>query len=89
MQVRDRKDNRKGAVPQMRLALLVDQWCRMGQFYASLEAGHVTASIALKRLTGFTEKNHFYRRANVELGRILKTEDTSQTQTNQQRVINR
>jgi TnpA family transposase len=46
----------------------------MGQFYASLKTGYVTASTALKRLTGFTEKNHFYR-ANVELGRILKTED--------------
>ena len=63
---RRRDENRSGAAPQVRLALLVDQWGRMGQFYAS--------SIALKRLTGFTEKNYFYR-VNVKLGRILKTED--------------
>ena len=49
------------------------QWDRMGHFYASLERGHVTASTALKRLVGYTGKNHFYR-ANRELGRIFKTE---------------
>jgi len=63
----------KGTRHTSQMHFIVDQWDRMGQFYASFEAGHVTASIALKRLTGFTEKNHFYR-ANVELGRILKTE---------------
>jgi TnpA family transposase len=52
---------------------IVDNWDRMAQFYASLEAGHVTASTALKRIVGFTSKNHFYQ-ANVQLGRILKTE---------------
>jgi TnpA family transposase len=52
---------------------IVDQWDRMAQFYASLEAGHVTASTALKRLTGYTEKNLFYQ-ANLQMGRILKTE---------------
>jgi hypothetical protein len=41
----------------------------MAQFYASLEAGHVTASTALKRIVGFTSKNHFYQ-ANLQLGRI-------------------
>lgn len=50
-----------------------DQWDRLGHFYASLESGHVTASTALKRLNGYTGKNHFYR-ANRELGRIIKTE---------------
>jgi TnpA family transposase len=50
------------------------QWDRMGQFYASLEHGHTTASTALKRLVGFSDKNHFYR-ANRELGRIFKTEN--------------
>ncbi len=55
------------------VSAIIDQWDRMGQFYASLAAGQVTASIALKRLTSFTEKNHFYR-ANVELGRVFKTE---------------
>jgi len=52
---------------------IIDQWDRMGQFYASLETGHVTASTAMKRLNSFTGKNHFYR-ANRELGRIFKTE---------------
>lgn len=50
-----------------------EQWDRMGQFYASLENGHTTASTALKRLAGYSGKNHFYR-ANRELGRIFKTE---------------
>ncbi|MFQ5796520.1 MAG: Tn3 family transposase, partial [Candidatus Bipolaricaulia bacterium] len=52
---------------------IVDQWDRMGQFYASLEAGHTTASIALKRLMAYSSKNEFYR-ANHELGRVFKTE---------------
>jgi TnpA family transposase len=50
-----------------------EQWDRMGQFYASLESGHTTASTALKRLNSFSGKNHFYR-DNRELGRIFKTE---------------
>jgi len=45
----------------------------MGQFYASLESGHVTASTALKRLASYSGKNHFYR-ANRGLGRVFKTE---------------
>lgn len=52
---------------------ICEQWDRMGQFYASLENGHVTASTALKRLASYSGKNHFYR-ANRELGRIFKTE---------------
>src|SRR4030065_2071243 len=52
---------------------IVDQWDRMAQCDASFEAGHVTASTALKRLTGYTEKNLFYQ-AIVQMGRILKTE---------------
>lgn len=52
---------------------ICEQWDRMGQFYASLEGGHTTASTALKRLAGYTGKNHFYR-ANRELGRVFKTE---------------
>ena len=51
-----------------------DQWDRMGHFYSSLATGHTTASTALKRLTGFSPKNHFYR-ANRELGRVFKTEN--------------
>jgi TnpA family transposase len=53
--------------------LIVEQWDRMGQLYASLKTGHVTASVALKRLVAFSGKNRFYR-ANRELGRIFKTE---------------
>jgi TnpA family transposase len=52
---------------------ICEQWDRMGQFYASLEGGHSTASTALRRLAGYTGKNHFYR-ANRELGRVFKTE---------------
>ncbi|MFQ5856019.1 MAG: Tn3 family transposase [Anaerolineae bacterium] len=52
---------------------ICDQWDRMGQFYASLESGHATASTALKRLAGYSGKNQFYR-ANRELGRVFKTE---------------
>lgn len=54
-------------------ALIAGHWDRMGQFYASLEQGHTTASVALKRLAGFSAKNRFYR-ANRDLGRIFKTE---------------
>ena len=61
---------------------IVDQWDRMGQFYASLECGHVTASTAMKRLNGFTGKNHFYR-ANRELGRIFKTDHILQYMSDQ------
>ena len=52
---------------------IVEQWDRMGQFYASLELGHTTASVALKRLAGFKATNRFYR-ANRDLGRLLQTE---------------
>lgn len=55
------------------LEWICDQWDRMGQFYASLETGHTTASVALKRLASFSPKNQFYR-ANRELGRVFKTE---------------
>ncbi len=57
----------------IRMDWICSQWERMGQFYASLENGHVTASTALKRLAGYRGKNHFYR-ANRELGRVFKTE---------------
>jgi TnpA family transposase len=53
--------------------LIAEQWDRMGQLYASHKTGHVTASVALKRLVAFSTKNRFYR-ANRELGRIFKTE---------------
>ncbi len=54
---------------------VADEWDQMGRFYASCECGHATASTALRRLNGFTGKNHFYR-ANRELGRIIRTEHT-------------
>ena len=54
---------------------IAEQWDRMGHFYASLESGHATASTALRRLNGFTGKNHFFR-ANRELGRLMRTEHT-------------
>ena len=53
--------------------VITEQWDRMGQFYASLESGHTTASVALKRLASCTAKNRFYR-ANRDLGRVFKTE---------------
>jgi TnpA family transposase len=53
--------------------IITEQWDRIGQFYASLESGHTTASVALKRLASCTAKNRFYR-ANRDLGRIFKTE---------------
>lgn len=56
-----------------RLDWITPEWDRMGQFYASLENGHMTASTALKRLVGFSGKNNFYR-ANREFGRVFKTE---------------
>lgn len=52
---------------------IVEQWDRLGHFYASLESGHTTASTAMKRLNSFTGKNQFYR-GNRELGRVFKTE---------------
>jgi TnpA family transposase len=58
-----------------------EQWDKIGHFYASLASGHATASTALKRLTGFSYKNHFYR-ANRELGRIFKTENILNYMTN-------
>ena len=59
----------------LNLEWIAEQWDQMGHFYASLESGHATASTALKRLNGFTGKNHFYR-ANRELGRLIRTEYT-------------
>ena len=53
--------------------VIAEQWDRMGQFYASLESGHTTTSVALRRLASCTAKNRFYR-ANRDLGRVFKTE---------------
>lgn len=62
---------------------IVEQWDRMGHFYASLESGYVTASTALKRLNGYSGKNHFYR-ANQQLGRIFKTVHILKTMSDKQ-----
>ena len=43
------------------IRIVVEEWDRIGQFYASLESGHTTASVALKRLVAFSGKNRFYR----------------------------
>ena len=51
--------------------IIQQQWDKMAQFYSSLESGHVTASIALKRLVGYNKRNSFYK-ANRELGRVIK-----------------
>ncbi len=53
--------------------MIAEQWDRMGQLYASMQSGHVTASVALKRLVAYSAKNRFYR-ANRDFGRVLKTE---------------
>jgi TnpA family transposase len=49
---------------------IAEQWDRMGP--RSRQATS-QASVALKRLVGFSAKNRFYR-ANRDLGRIFKTE---------------
>ena len=58
----------------------------MGQFYASLESGHVTAAVALRRLVAYSGKNRFYR-TNRDLGRILKTEFLLQYCRNRSRAV--
>ena len=58
---------------QIKMDPIVETWDRMGQFYATLQSGHTTASVALKRLNSMSRKNRFYF-ANRELGRIFKTE---------------
>ena len=52
---------------------IAEQWDRLGHLYASFETGHSTASVALRRLAGFSAKNRLYRAAR-ELGRAFKTE---------------
>ncbi len=61
----------------IRISAITGQWDRMAHFYASIAFGHITASVALKRLLSLNYKNEFYN-ANIHLGRILKTENTLQ-----------
>jgi TnpA family transposase len=58
---------------KINVGIIAEQWDRIAHFYSSLESGHATASIALRRLAAFSQKNRFYR-ANRELGRVFKTE---------------
>jgi TnpA family transposase len=58
---------------QINLSYIENNWEEMAQFYASIEQGNVTASVALRRLLSLSKKNTFYK-ANLYLGRILKTE---------------
>ena len=57
----------------IKLELIEKHWDQMAQFYASIGQGKVTASIALRRLLSLSKKNEFFK-ANLLLGRILKTE---------------
>jgi TnpA family transposase len=50
----------------------------MAHFYASMSSDHITASVSMKRLALLNSKNEFYN-ANLQLGRILKTENTLQS----------
>lgn len=52
---------------------IVDQWDRIGHFFASLATGHATASVAMKRLISCGDQNVFYRGAR-EAARVFKTE---------------
>jgi TnpA family transposase len=54
---------------------IAEHWDRMGQLYASLKTGHVTASMALKRLVGFSAKN---RKAAVHLAQLLNAIQSEQ-----------
>jgi TnpA family transposase len=54
---------------------IAEHWDRMGQLYASLKTGHVTASVALKRLVGFSAKN---RKAAVHLAQLLNAIQSEQ-----------
>lgn len=60
---------------QVNMDLIEDQWFDMARFYGSIFGGHITASIAIKRLLALSPSNDFYK-ANLHLGRIFKTENT-------------
>lgn len=55
------------------MSLIIGHWDEMAKFYASIEQGKVTAAVALRRLLSLSKRNDFYK-ANLYLGRILKTE---------------
>jgi len=53
--------------------VIQSHWDQMAWFYASMEVGHVTASLGMKRLLSMHKKNAFHR-ANALYGQVLKTE---------------
>ena len=55
------------------LSTIESQWDEMARFYASIEQGKITASVALRRLLSLSKKSDFYK-ANLYLGRVLRTE---------------
>ena len=64
----------KGKKHQIDMDCIVEQYDRMGKFYASMEMGYSMASNSMRRLVSFGEKNRFYK-ANRDFGRIIKTEN--------------
>ncbi len=60
---------------------IISQWDRMAHFYASIAYGYSTASVSLRKLLSLNSKNEFYK-ANLQLGRILKTENTLKNMVN-------
>ena len=40
---------------------IVNQWDRMAHFYGSITTGHVSASLAMRKLLSFNSKNEFYK----------------------------
>lgn len=60
---------------------IINQWDRMAHFYASIAYGYSTASVSLRKLLSLNSKNEFYK-ANLQLGRILKTENTLKNMVN-------
>lgn len=63
--------------------VIQDHWDQMAWFYASMESGHVTASLGMKRLLSMHKKNAFHR-ANSLYGQALKTEHILQNMWDQQ-----
>jgi TnpA family transposase len=63
----------KHKTAKINLSYIENSWEEMALFYASIEQGKVTASVAIRRLLSLSKKNVFYK-ANLHLGRILKTE---------------
>ena len=63
----------KHKTARINMELIEKHWDQMAQFHASIEKGKITASVALRKLLSLSKKNEFFK-ANLMLGRILKTE---------------